>query len=243
MLLDLTAIRAILRGMTFCFHPRRGLARFFVSAAVLAGLGLHFGASAAPITVYSTGFEPSEGYDESIPTLWGQPGWQAAGTGGNGLITASAWFPGMGQQAYVGFQAPDAFEYALWVWQPLGLSPVPAATPLVTFSVDMAVMDSLLTSDRDEFWWEVYTTAGDRLITLTFNNQDRKISYWLENSTSGVDTGVMFNRDTRYHLQILMDYLHNRWSATLDTALLATNQPMTQTGLTLDLGDIDAVWV
>src|SRR5436190_6207469 len=39
-----------------------------------------------------------------------------------------------------------------------------------------------------------------------------------------------------------MNFASNRWSATLNSALLATNQPMTTTGKQLTLGDVDAVW-
>jgi hypothetical protein len=39
-----------------------------------------------------------------------------------------------------------------------------------------------------------------------------------------------------------MDFAANRWSATLDAQLIATNQPITTTGAPLNLGDIDAVW-
>jgi hypothetical protein len=222
-------------------HPGGSRAWRLFSVGLLAVLGVTLAASSAPITVFSTGFEPSEGYDE-LYTLYGQEGWEAAGNGGNGLISDPYGFPTMGQQAYVGYLGPESVEDGLWLWRPLGFSPVPDETPLVRFNVDMAIYDGT-GSDRDEFRWEVYTTNGNRLFTLAFNNSDRKISYWLETSASAVNTGRTFNRDTRYHLQVLLDFLHNRWSATLDTTLLATNQPMTQTGVALDLGDIDAVWI
>jgi hypothetical protein len=42
---------------------------------------------------------------------------------------------------------------------------------------------------------------------------------------------------------VKMDFAANRWSATLNGATLATNQPITTVGAPLSLGDIDAVWL
>jgi hypothetical protein len=39
-----------------------------------------------------------------------------------------------------------------------------------------------------------------------------------------------------------MNFASNRWSATLNSTLLATNLPMTTTGKQLTFGDVDAVW-
>jgi hypothetical protein len=40
-----------------------------------------------------------------------------------------------------------------------------------------------------------------------------------------------------------MDFAANRWSATFGGRLIATNQPLTTTGASLTLGEIDVVWV
>ena len=50
--------------------------------------------------IYETGFEPIEGYDIQY-TLNGQSGWEAEGTGGNGLLKNT--FQDLGNQAYIGF--------------------------------------------------------------------------------------------------------------------------------------------
>ena len=54
--------------------------------------------------IYETGFEPIEGYDIQY-TLNGQSGWEAEGTGGNGLLKNT--FQDLGNQAYIGFWPPE----------------------------------------------------------------------------------------------------------------------------------------
>ena len=59
--------------------------------------------SAASTTIFSTGFERSEGYDDQY-VLIGQNGWLSFGSGGNGLVTN--FFEGFGQQAFIGLTGP-----------------------------------------------------------------------------------------------------------------------------------------
>lgn len=187
--------------------------------------------------IYSTGFEPSEGFNPSL-RLGSQGGWQSYGTGGNGLV--SDW-PGYGQQAFLGYSAPtQAGEDATFVWKPLNLAPVPAATPIVKFSVLMEIVDS----DNDEwdnFQWAAYNTNTQILFVLDFDNYDNRISYAL--GTNFFDTGRTFTPNTRYHLQVTMDFASNRWSATLDDLPLVTDKPIAGSGVALNLGDVDAVWL
>ena len=188
-------------------------------------------ATAAP--VYSTGFNVSEGYNTNLD-LVGQKGWRAVGSGGNGLLTSA--FPGQGQQAYVGYTAPAAGNSYLFVYQPIN-----KRLPEVQFSVSMSVVDST-TSARDDFHWSVYNQEGDFLFGLDFDNYDLGVYYYLDGTNARAPSGLWFTNNTIYPLTVKMDFSRNRWSATFDGALLATNQPITTTGLPLNLGDIDAGW-
>jgi len=191
--------------------------------------------------VYQTGFEVAEGYEPAY-TLAGQQGWVSQGTGGNGLFTNAAVFPSMGQQAYVGEFPPEEQETSLAVWQPVNLTPIPSNTPIVRFSVDMAIWESL-NEAYDYFGWSVYNASNALLLTVYFDNYWCSISYLLEGSANWVTAAPTFHNYTRYRLQILMDFSSNLWSATLDGALIATNQPLRNTPSTeLTLGDIDAIW-
>lgn len=192
---------------------------------------------AAPVTLYSTGFEQPE-YDPAF-TLVGQNGWVGSDASSlcNGLFSGA--FTGLGQHAYIGlFPANPGFA-SYGVWQPL--TAVPTNT-IITFSVEMAIIDSE-NGSYDSFRWSVYNTAFDRLFSLDFDNQTLSIDYLLENSSTFIPTGRRFANDTQYTLLITMDFGSNLWSASLNNLSLVTNQPITTTNSPLDLGDIDAVWL
>ena len=67
---------------------------------------------AATTNVYSTQFEAAQGYNINLDLI-GQAGWLGSGTGGNGLLTNA--MPGQGQQAYIGFDAPNPADDMLFV--------------------------------------------------------------------------------------------------------------------------------
>ena len=203
---------------------------FFI-IALLCGVPLH---AATPLSVvYRTGFEASEGYSTSLD-LVGQQGWVGNGSGGNGLGTGL--MPGPGQQAYVGFTAPQAGDSSLFVYYPLNRSLTQAQ-----FAVTMSVADST-NNQWDDFYWSVYNSNGDHLLSLDFDNYELKIYYYLDTATNRTDSGLKFTNGVANNLVLNLDLGSNRWNATFNRRLLATNQPITTTGLPLDVGDIDAVW-
>lgn len=193
-----------------------------------------FAKGAAPLTiVYRTGFEATEGYNTTLD-LAGQQGWIGEGSGGNGLGTGL--MPGPGQQAYVGFTAPQRGDSALFLYYPLNRNLTRAQ-----FSVTMAVADST-NSQWDDFYWSLYNSTGDHLLSLDFDNYELKIFYYLDNATNRIASGLSFTNGVANSLLLNLEFASNRWNATFNGRLLATNQPITTGGLALDLGDIDAVW-
>jgi len=211
----------------------------------LAALGTTSGASAAATVVYGTGFDTTEGYVELDP-LEGQQGWLADGTGGNGVYREAFGFPGMGLQAFVGAFPPDGIEEeSLYVWRPFDLSGALATNPLVRFTVDFLIIDSTEENGffRDEFRWSFYSTNLDHYFTLTLNNADLSIGYWLQNSAAATATGRAFVNDQRYALRVDMDFSRNTWSAWLDAVRLVSDAPITQSGFPANLGAVAAVWV
>jgi hypothetical protein len=190
-------------------------------------------------TLFETGFEASEGYDTQY-TLVNQNGWVGTDLRGNGLLAEG--FTGQGQGAYVGYFPLTEGESDLVVWYPINFSPVQAAKPIVRFSVTMEIVDSD-NDEYDDFRWSVYNIAGDRLFTIDFDNYDLSVNYLLDGTNGFVFTGRQFTNDTPHSLSITMDFARNRWGASLDGAILATNLPITTVNATLDLGDIDAVWL
>ena len=217
-----------------CF--RRFLRAFGLQAISLVALT---SVIAAPTNIFFTQFEPVEGYT-TASNLVGQAGWLGDGSGGNGILNNSIM--GQGQQAYIGFSAPDAGGDQLVAWHPLNFSPLTAGLPIVKFSVIMNIVDST-NGEWDNFRWSVYNAQVDRLFSLDFNNYYTNVNYLLDGTNTLAATGISFAPGSNYTLLVTMNFTSNRWSATLNNALLATNQPITTTGVALNLGDIDAVWL
>lgn len=219
---------------------RNGLRRFRRALSLPAlYLGLLTSVLGASTNVFVTQFEPGEGYTNNFD-LVGQGGWLGEGTGGNGIV--SNFIPGQGQQAYIGFAAPAPGEDYFVAWHPLNFNPLAAGLPIVRFSVLMGIVDS--TNDGfDNFRWTVYNRQVEKLFSLDFDNYFTNVSYLLDGTNGLRDTGVSFAPGANYTLLVTMNFAANRWSATFNNMLLATNQPITTTGATLDLGDIDGEWL
>ena len=214
-----------------------------MKAGLLLGvvsLGLVFHAQALT-NIYSTHFEKSEGYNITYE-LAGQKGWvtDCASYGGNGLLTNGIG-SATNQSAYVGLWPLDPPTNAFSVWQPLNYTPLSSRLTTVKFSADMLVVDST-NGKRDDFYWSVFNTNGDRLFTLDFYNEDLGVYYVLDDTNGFVFTGATFTNDVVYSVVITLDFARNRWSAMLNGTNLVSGQPMTTRGSRLDLGDVDAVW-
>lgn len=194
---------------------------------------------AVTTNVYSTQFETTQGYNINL-NLDGQAGWRGSGTGGNGLITNA--IPGQGQSAYIGYDAPDPADDSLVIWKPINFNAVAAGYPVVSFSTQMRIEDST-NSFYDIFRWSIYNTQGDRLFSLDFDNDFLDIGYLLDGANQIVFTTNKFVNATTYTLMVTMDFASNRWSASFNNAVIATNQFITTTNAPLNLGDVDAVWL
>ena len=213
---------------------------YFVLGFLVAILLAVPGSLGAANVLYSTGFQPSEGYNPQFELI-GQKGWVSDTTtlsGGNGLLTN---FLGS-QAAYVGLFPLNPLDTYLAVWQPINFLPlVPPAMPLVKFSATMAIIDST-NGFRDDFFWNVYNIQGNYLFTLDFWNNDLGIYYALDDTNGFVFTGATFTNNVAYTVAITMDFARNQWSATLNGATLVSNLRITTTNSPVNLGDVDAVW-
>ena len=191
-------------------------------------------------TLFTTGFETSEGYP-STGKLSGVKSWTSTGSGGNGFTNGA--FSGQGQQAYVGLTAPTSPDTSLSVWQPLNYTP--ATGDVATFSISTAIIDSTgRTSTRhyDLFRWEVWNLSGQRLFSFEFNNATNAISYILDDGLGPQATSATLANSHIYSLVITMNFTAGTWSASLDGGTVVTNQPMTTTGSALNVGGIRANW-
>ena len=195
---------------------------------------------AATTNVYSTQFEAAQGYNINLDLI-GQAGWLGSGSGGNGLRTN--FIAGQGQQAYIGFDAPNPADDNLVIWKPIDFNAVAAGYPIVKFSTQMRIIDSQATTNRDVFRWSVYNIQGNRLFSLSFDNEFLDIAYLLDGTNQIFYTTNTFVNSAVYTLNVTMNFASNRWSASLDNALIATNKFITTTNAPLNLGDVDAVWL
>ena len=189
--------------------------------------------SAVAAMVYSTGFETSEGY-KTNSDLVGQKGWMGLGSGGNGVV--SGFFPGKGQQAYIGFQPPVTNDSSLFIFQPINKT-----IPQMQCSVTMAIIDSSNTN-WDDFYWTVYNQQGKELFALDFDNFYLKLYYQI-GTNDRTWSGLTFSNAIAYKVNVMLDFSNNSWSATLGNSLVATNQPISTNGVSLNFGDFDAAWV
>lgn len=193
------------------------------------------------LLIYTSGFEVSEGYSsaDAGEPLWEQEGWVAEGSGGCGLV--DEFFPGYGQQAYLGYSPPAYKDEFLTLWRPFDVVCPPPGRPVVMFEVLMQVVDST-NHEYDDFRWSAYNTTGQRLFTLDFDNSRAEISYALDDDAGFQYSGFVFSNDAIYHLQILMNFQRNNWIAIMNGQVVVDSQPITTSGARLDLSDMDAVW-
>jgi hypothetical protein len=220
--------------------PMRSPLLLLKTGLVLACLASAPLAHAQPLVIYSTGFEVEEGFNQDF-TLVGQGGWVGSGTGGNGLV--DGFFPGLGQQGFIGFIPPEGNEDLLNVWRPINLAPIPAGQQLIRFSVLMEIVDSSTPQGPwDDFRWSIYNAAGHRLFTVDFETSTLQISYALDDAHGFVSTGTAFDLEGFYNLDVWMNFQRNVWSASLNNFVIINSQPITTTGAALNLGDINAVW-
>ena len=206
---------------------------WFLAGIAAAVIGAH----AQSTVLYETQFEAAEGYDINFD-LAGQRGWLIDGSGGNGLL--EDWFPGFGQQAYIGFTPPEEGTVTA-VWRPVNFNPVPANNPIIHFSVKMEVVQSTTGGD-DDFRWAVYNSNANRLFGVSFETKTGEI--WYQNEDLEFQsTGWTFAFDGTYDFHIWMDFERNSWTALLNDLVIANAQPITITNTTpRTLGDVDAVW-
>ncbi len=186
--------------------------------------------------LFSTGFESAEGYSTALP-LAGQKGWTNSGTGTTGIV--NGFFPGMGQQGYIGSHLPRNANPDTFVWQPINYTP--KAGDKITFQVTLRIADST-NGFYDEFGWAVFDIAGNNLFTIFFDNNFLEVGYALDDGGDIHDTGYAIDNATLYTLQVTMDFGHNQWDASVNGTSIVTGQPITTANSPLDLGDIDAVW-
>ncbi|MGC8743849.1 MAG: hypothetical protein ACP5T0_08225 [Verrucomicrobiia bacterium] len=193
------------------------------------------------VLVYYTGFEYEEGFDPQY-TLIGQGGWAGEGSAWNGLVSDENYFPGFGQQAYIGYSNSAPVTAASVVWRPLNYQ-ILTNYPAIRFYVIFQIKDSV-NRQYDDFRWSVYNINTQRLFSLDFDNQTLQINYSLDTAGAFYFTGYSFSNDGVYELEVAMNFAKNRWIAVINNTLITPEPlPITTRGYDLNIGDIDAAIV
>ncbi len=215
---------------------------------------LTVGHASGTTILFATNFEAAQNYSTSSKLAGvtvggvqqGQNGWMA-----NGLTPSKTGFPstgialnsnqsqfGVGQEAFIG-GSTAVDKNGLFVWQPINYTPV--ANDIIAFSVD-ALVSPTSNGKNDRFAWVVTNVAGLELFEVDFDNAIGGIYYTLDD-LSGPATNIPLLRNHVYHLQVVMDFPNNLWSATVDETVLARDQPITNLKSARNLGHVDALWL
>ncbi len=225
--------------------PRTERTLFILLATAL--LWLTNASLSAPWVIYETGFEPPEfelGYTLDGQGDWLVPWWATPADEALTSQIDTGYFEGMGQQALIGWSAPTGMVESVSAYRPLFVDPAGRGLPLVVFSVTMAIFDDT-EPDPNSFRWVVYNReeSNNRLFALDFDLASNQIAYLIDDDPQAIETGYGFFPESLYELVITMNMASNVWSAQLNSQLVVNAAPMTLSGRTLDLGDIDAAWV
>jgi C1A family cysteine protease len=180
--------------------------------------------------LYSTDFEA---FPTGLGALDGFDGW--LGTDDPTLGTYGVYAAGS-QEAWVGFNYTAA--EGVYVYRPVNYNPLVADTPVVTFSVDLAIYDSSLPA-YDLFGFFLFNANGDYLAQILFDTWD--FSVWV-GSGGGLTEVGSFTSNTPLHLDAKMDFASNRWSASLDGSVLFTDRILHAGTSALSLGEVAAGW-
>ena len=206
----------------------------------------------ATLNLYTTAFEPTEGFTVKQP-LVGQNGWvalsggsgatTAQNPGGNGLIDNV--IPTQGQQAFVGSLPPTEGAGAVTVYHPVDYPPASGNYPLVNFTTLVRFTNST-NGQHDRFGFSPLHVAADAqtpYFTLFFDEASGVVSYQLDDGLGPQSTGHAFSNDVTYALQVSLDFGNNVWNATLNGEAVVTNEPLSTLEAATSLTGVAADWI
>jgi Immunoglobulin domain len=187
-------------------------------------------------TVFFDSFEATEGVFSGKP-LAGANGWLCAVPNLSGV--AANYFPGYGQQGYLGFDSLALTNNTVLLYPPLNFAMNTNTLPVIQFSVLLQLYNPL-NNFHDSFGWLFRNAGEQRLFSIMFNNATGQITYGLNDGAGQRSSGFTFSAASTAQLVVTADFSSNLWSATLNGAPIIAGQPITATNAALTLGDIDA---
>jgi hypothetical protein len=186
--------------------------------------------------IFSDTFETTEGVVSGSP-LAGQNGWVSSVPKLSGV--AANYFPGDGQQGYIGVTSLALTNNTVLLYHPLNYTVQTNTLPIIQFSVLLQIYNPL-NEYHDSFGWAFRNANEQQLFNLMFNNTNNQITFSLDDGMGQRSTGFDFNTTSSYQLVITADLSRNQWSATLNGTTIVTREEITTVEAPLTLGDIDA---
>ena len=181
--------------------------------------------------IYSTNFD---NFPLGLNSALGYDGW--IGSNFTDGVVAVVSDPPNGNAVRLGLRPTQDDTIAFW--RPLNVDVVAAGTPVVEFTSDVTITDST-NGKRDNFYFLIYSTAGNLLGGLNFDNTTQHLYRF--DGTAFTRVGS-FAVGTRYPMKCTINFAKNEWSVSFGSTTIFTNQPLNATGKALTLGDIDGFW-
>lgn len=186
------------------------------------------------VIIYSTDFSDPP-FQPGVDTWAGTDGWEANESSVQGIFNYSGT-----QAGFLGFNAPANTNGIGYIDRLLNYDPVGAGTPVVNFSMDVAIEDSS-NGQYDNFFVDIYNADFDLLGSINFDNTP--LEMWRYDGASYFNTGATFENNTLYTLQFSINFGSNIWSANLGSISLFSGVTFNGDGANLNLGGIAFSWV
>lgn len=213
--------------------------RLLLQIAIAAAVTCAGNATEERISLYQTDFAdfpPGDGQ------LVGHDGWSSTHPEEQVHGVIESFLGQENQAATLGLFIPVTDDDIISVFRPITYDPVESETPAIEFSSTVSIVDSIETEFFDSFYISVFNTNDDLLGSVVFDNTEENFGIWRSNGLEFFDTGVSFEHEVLYQLQIRINFAKNTWTATLDGMELFTDSQFSSSDAHRDLGDFSAEW-
>jgi hypothetical protein len=179
------------------------------------------------------------------PNNWaGNDGWLSNDfTSGSQAIEDNV-LPALLNVATLGFERPNAD--LTFVALILEYDHVETGEPIVEIDTLLGIEDST-NNRRDDFYFSIYNSAGERLASIRFDNQDpdfpeSEFGIWREDGKDQFDTEFDFIPGELFNLVATINLENNTWSADIDAIPIFENARFSNTGEPVNFGLLAFEW-
>ncbi len=201
-------------------------------------LALGFVSQASETVHYATDFSEFESGDD---TLVGNDGWRSSHPNQGLHGTIDDVFEDGNRSGTIGYNIPQGDSNVVTLWRPINVDPA-ANGSLITFSVDVAVIDSD-NNAYDSFYVSIFNQEDQILASVVFDNTEEAFGLWRYDGDAFHDLSISFDHVRVYPLTLTIDFANNQWSADLgDNLVLFEDAPFTVSSAVKNFGDAAVEW-